>query len=98
MTSIPSPCPPWATPAAPPRWGALPWVGVGWGLGRHVGAGDAARHRAALLPTRLPAAPVPPPNPPQTFLLPFDPEEHEDVDEWRAYEGPLSSKDLHKVG
>lgn len=35
---------------------------------------------------------------PQTFLLSFDPEDHEDADEWRVYEGPLASKDLHKVG
>ncbi|KAL4419270.1 hypothetical protein ABPG77_004828 [Micractinium sp. CCAP 211/92] len=33
----------------------------------------------------------------QTFLLPFDPEDHEDADEWRVYEGPLASKDLHKA-
>lgn len=34
----------------------------------------------------------------QTFLLPFDPEDHEDADEWREYSGELSSKELHKVG
>jgi hypothetical protein len=33
----------------------------------------------------------------QTFLLPFDPEDHEDSDEWKAYEGELSTKELHKV-
>ncbi|KAL4420014.1 hypothetical protein ABPG75_007112 [Micractinium tetrahymenae] len=33
----------------------------------------------------------------RTFLLPFDPEDHEDADEWRTYEGPLASKDLYKA-
>ncbi len=34
----------------------------------------------------------------QTFLLPFDPEDHEDADEWKEYQGELSSKELQKVG
>jgi len=34
---------------------------------------------------------------PQTFLLPFDPEDHEDADEWKEYQGELSSKELQKV-
>lgn len=50
----------------------------------------------------LPSCLLPPPPPPspsvwQTLLLPFDPEDHEDSDEWRAYEGELSSKELHKA-
>ncbi|PSC75196.1 Helicase sen1 [Micractinium conductrix] len=32
-----------------------------------------------------------------TFLIPFDPEDHEDSDEWRPYDGPLASRDLHKA-
>jgi hypothetical protein len=34
---------------------------------------------------------------PQTFLLPFDPEDHEDADEWRLWTGDLSAKELYKV-
>jgi hypothetical protein len=43
--------------------------------------------------------PLPPlPACPQTFLVPYDPEDHEDVDEWRPWLGQLSAKELHKVG
>ena len=33
----------------------------------------------------------------QAFLLPFDPEDHEDADEWKAWEGELSARELHKA-
>lgn len=33
----------------------------------------------------------------RTFLLPFDPEDHEDADEWRVHEGEVSTKALYKA-
>lgn len=82
-------------------WAAL----CHWGHTRCWAVHAVGSARSASPPCRLAAhGPSTPPNPrpcsllPQTFLLPFDPEDHEDADEWREYTGELSSKELQKVG